>query len=127
MISQTTGPISKTQAPFDSPVRELSKHGAKFDLEVTNDVTGQVKVRMFDFFGLGDIGEHNFDIKHKQSLRIGMDGVTDICKYHFLCFVTIIHVKVTSGHQVKRSSKTISWFRAAIYIFWSDFRKEREK
>ena len=29
-----------------------------------------------------------------------MDGVTDICKYHFLCFVTIIQVKVISGHQV---------------------------
>ena len=31
-----------------------------------------------------------------------MDSVTDICKYHFLCFVTIIQVKVISGHQVKR-------------------------
>ena len=49
MISQTTGPISKIQTPFDSPERELSKHGVKFDLEVTDDVTGQVKVRMFDF------------------------------------------------------------------------------
>ena len=38
---------------FDSPVRELSKHGVKFDLEVTDDVTGQVKVKMFDFSGLG--------------------------------------------------------------------------
>ena len=35
-----------------------------------------------------------------------MDSVTDICNYHFLCFVTIIQVKVISGHQVKkRSSK----------------------
>ena len=34
-----------------------------------------------------------------------MDSVTDICKYHFLCFVTIIQVKVISGHQVKRSNK----------------------
>ena len=31
-----------------------------------------------------------------------MDSVTDICKYHFLCFVTIIKVKVISGHQVKK-------------------------
>ena len=23
-----------------------------------------------------------------------MDSITDICKYHFLCFVTIIQVKV---------------------------------
>ena len=35
-----------------------------------------------------------------------MDNVSDICKYHLLCFVTIIEVKVISGHQVKkRSSK----------------------
>ena len=31
-----------------------------------------------------------------------MDSVTDICKYQFLCFVTIIQVKVISGHQVKK-------------------------
>ena len=52
VISQTTGPISKIQTPFDSPVRDLSKPALKFDLEVTDDVTGQVKVRMFDFSGL---------------------------------------------------------------------------
>ena len=33
-----------------------------------------------------------------------MDSVTDICKYHFLCFVSIIQVKVISGHQVKKRS-----------------------
>ena len=52
VISQTTGPIPKIQTLFDSPVRELSKHGVKFDLEVTDDVTGQIKVRMFNFSGL---------------------------------------------------------------------------
>ena len=31
-----------------------------------------------------------------------MDSVTDICKYHFLCFVTKIKVKVISGHRVKK-------------------------
>ena len=31
-----------------------------------------------------------------------MDSVSDICKYHVLCFVTIIEVKVISGHQVKK-------------------------
>ena len=31
-----------------------------------------------------------------------MDSVFDICKYHLLCFVTIIEVKVISGHQVKK-------------------------
>ena len=34
-----------------------------------------------------------------------MDNATDICKYHFLCFVTIIQVKVISGHQVKKVKK----------------------
>ena len=34
-----------------------------------------------------------------------MDSVTDICKYHFLCFVTIMQVKVISGHQVKKVKK----------------------
>ena len=31
-----------------------------------------------------------------------MDSVSDICKYHLLCFVTIIVVKVMSGHQVTK-------------------------
>ena len=31
-----------------------------------------------------------------------MDSVTDICNYHFLCFVTIIQVKIISSHQVKK-------------------------
>ena len=31
-----------------------------------------------------------------------MNSVTDICKYNFLCFVTIVNVKVISGHQVKK-------------------------
>ena len=31
-----------------------------------------------------------------------MDSISDICKYHLLCFVTIIEVKVMSGHQVKK-------------------------
>ena len=60
MISKTTGPITKIQTPFDSPVRELSKHGVKFDLDVTDDATGQASQNV-RLFGLGDIGEHNFD------------------------------------------------------------------
>ena len=55
-----------------------------------------------------------------------MDSVTDICKYHFLCFVTIIQVKVISGHQVKKGQIKKSGFRAAIHVFRSSFRKERE-
>ena len=52
VISQTTGPISKTNTPFDSSAREYSKHGEKFDLDVTVDVAAQVKVRMFYFSDL---------------------------------------------------------------------------
>ena len=33
-----------------------------------------------------------------------MDSISDICKYHLLCFVIIIEVKVISGHQVKKRS-----------------------
>ena len=36
-----------------------------------------------------------------------MDNVSDLSKYHSLCFVTIIQVKVISGHQVKRSNQII--------------------
>ena len=56
-----------------------------------------------------------------------MDSVCDICKYHLLCFATIIEVKVMLGHQVKKVKQKNSWFRAAIHVFRSDFRKEREK
>ena len=31
-----------------------------------------------------------------------MDSVSDIFKYHLLCFMTIIEVKVMSGYQVKK-------------------------
>ena len=31
-----------------------------------------------------------------------MDGITDIFKHNFLCFVTIMQVKVISGHHVKK-------------------------
>ena len=51
-IFQTTGPISKFQTPFDSPVRELPVQGQTFDPEVTDDVTGRVKFRIFEFSGL---------------------------------------------------------------------------
>ena len=47
-------------------MRELSKHGVKFELEVI-DVTGQVKVRMFDFLGLVSSARKKFYIKLKQS------------------------------------------------------------
>ena len=52
---------------------------------------------------MDELGEQNIDFKRKQRQLVGMDSVTDICKYHFLCFVTIIQVKVISGYQVKKS------------------------
>ena len=52
-------------------------------LEVTIDVTGQIKVKNVRLFGLGNIGEQNVDVKLKQSQRIGMDSVSE--------FVSIIY------------------------------------
>ena len=124
MIFQSTGPISKIKIPFDSPVCELSKHGTKFNLEGTDDVTGQVKVRMFNFSGLVTSAS---TISLLSANKANVDSVTDICKYHFLCFVTIIQVKVISGHQLKKVKQKKSRFRAVIHGFRSDFRKEREK
>ena len=52
------------------------------------DRSGQSKnVRLF---GLVDIGEQDVYVSLKQRQRIGMDSVSDICKYHFLCFVIIM-------------------------------------
>ena len=34
-----------------------------------------------------------------------MDSVSDICKYHLLCFVTIIEVQAILGHQVKKNTQ----------------------
>ena len=56
VISQTAGPISKIQTPFDStwtfqPWCEIWPRGHRSG-QLTQQVTGQVKVRMFDFSGL---------------------------------------------------------------------------
>ena len=39
---------------------------------------------------------------NRLSRYVPVESVTDICKYHFLCFVIIIQVKDISGHQVKK-------------------------
>ena len=52
-----------------------------------------------------------------------MNSITDICKYHFLCFVTTIQVKVISGHQVKKVKLKKLGFRAAIHVFGQIFTK----
>ena len=46
-----------------------------------------------------------------------MDSVSDIYKYHLLCFVTIIEVKVISGHQVKKRSSKILRYLEVRYMF----------
>ena len=46
-----------------------------------------------------------------------MDSVTDICKYHVLCFVTIIQVMVISGHQVKKVKQTKNRDLELRYMF----------
>ena len=56
-----------------------------------------------------------------------MDSVSDICKYHLLCFMTIIEVKVMSGHQVKKVKQKNFVILSCDTCFRSDFRKEREK
>ena len=57
LISETTGPILKIQAAFESPGKSVEGKQILFDLGVTSDVTGQVKVKNVRHFGLGDIGE----------------------------------------------------------------------
>ena len=57
-----------------------------------------------------------------------MDSVSDTCKYHLLCFMTIIEVKVMSGHQVKKGqAKKFRDLELRYMFLRSDFRKEREK
>ena len=46
-----------------------------------------------------------------------MDSVSDICKYHLMCFGTIIEVKVMSGHQVKKGQAKNSRDLELRYMF----------
>ena len=56
-----------------------------------------------------------------------MDSVTDICKYHFLCFVTIKQVKVISGHQVKNVKQTKNRDLELRYMFLGQFSAKNAK
>ena len=56
-----------------------------------------------------------------------MGSVTDICKYHFLCSLIMIQVKVISDHQEKTFKHKKSGFRAVMQVYRSEFRKDREK
>ena len=73
VISQIAGPISKIQTPFDSSVRELSKWAVNFDLEVINDVSGQVKVEMINFSGLVTLANKisTLSANKAESARLG--------------------------------------------------------
>ena len=46
-----------------------------------------------------------------------MDSVSDNCKYHLLCFMTIIEVKVMSGHQVKKVKQKKNRILELRYMF----------
>ena len=46
-----------------------------------------------------------------------MDSVSDICKYQLLCFMTIIEVKVMSGHQVKKVKQKKNRILELRYMF----------
>ena len=52
LISETTGPLVKIQTALESPGKNFRGKTNCIDLRVTSDVTGQVKVKMFDFSGL---------------------------------------------------------------------------
>ena len=56
-----------------------------------------------------------------------MDSVTDICKYHFLCFVTIIQVKVISGHQVKKVNQKFRDLELRYMFLGQIFAKKNAK
>ena len=53
-------------------------------------------------------------------------SLTYVSRYHFLCFVTVIQVKVISGHQVKKSSKKISDLELR-YMFLGQIFAKNEK
>ena len=52
LISEINGPILKIQTAFERPGKNCRGKTNFIDLGVTSDVTGQVKVKMFDISGL---------------------------------------------------------------------------
>ena len=56
-----------------------------------------------------------------------MDSVSDICKYHLLRFVTIVEVKIISGHQVKKVKQKTFRDLEVRCMFLDQLFKEREK
>ena len=101
-ISQTTGPISKFQASFDSSVRELPVQGQNFDPKVTDDVSGQVKVRNFDFSGLVTSSSKISILKGQSQLVKGRPIYSNDCGKYSLCQL---------DHAQQRKSDTTLYFR----------------
>ena len=93
---------SKNSSGIWKPWKNRSGKTNFIDLGVTEWRHRSGQSQNVRHFGLGDIGEQSCDVKQEQSQLIGMDSVSDICKYHLLCFATIIQVKVISGHQAKK-------------------------
>ena len=56
-----------------------------------------------------------------------MDSVSDICKYHLLCFATIIEVKVMSGHQVKEVKQKKNRDLELRYMFQVRFSQKKTR
>ena len=83
-ISQTTGTISKFQTPFDSPERELSEQRKTFDFEVTDDVTGQVKVNIFVFSGLMSLAS-----------KISMLSANKVNKSPCIAYLTFVSINAS--------------------------------
>ena len=83
-IPQTTGTISKFQTPFDSPGRELSEQCKTFDFEVTDDVTGQVKVNIFVFSGLMSLAS-----------KISMLSANKVNKSACIAYLTFVSINAS--------------------------------
>ena len=93
---------SKIQVAFESPGKTVE--GKQILLTSGSRVTSQVrsKLKMFDISGLVTSASKIAMLSTNKGQLIGMDSVSDICKYHLLCFMTIIEVKVMSGPPGKK-------------------------
>ena len=69
---------------FYSLVREIFIRGVKFDLEVTDEVTGRVKVGMFDISGLVTSASKISMLSANKLNESAWIVSLTFCKYHFL-------------------------------------------
>ena len=75
---------SRFQTPFDSPGRELSEQRKPFDVEVTDDVTGQVKVNIFVFSGLMSLAS-----------KISMLSANKVNKSACIAYLTFVSINAS--------------------------------